>query len=202
MDEGPTFQVLLFDLGGVLVDFAGFEELSRLVPEPMDPGAIRSRWIASPAVARFERGAGTGRQFADGVIEEFGLELTTEEFISAFMSWARGPYPGTCELLRPLRDSHRLACLSNSNSLHTPIHRRGLEPLFEHCYFSDELGLVKPQLEIYEHVLRDLEVPPSQIAFFDDTRVNVQVARRCGVAAWQVQGLSGLEVRLRALGLA
>ena len=50
------FEVLLFDLGGVLMDFAGFEELARLVPVVFDRSQIRDLWIHSPAVQRFERG--------------------------------------------------------------------------------------------------------------------------------------------------
>jgi putative hydrolase of the HAD superfamily len=69
------------------------------------------------------------------------------------------------------------------------------------CYFSDELGLVKPDREIFEHVIRDLGVPPSRIAFFDDTAINVEVARDAGMAAYEVDGIVELEARLHQLGL-
>ena len=55
-DPTQRFEILLFDLGGVLVDFAGFEGLSRLHPQLSDPAAIRDRWIASEAVRSFELG--------------------------------------------------------------------------------------------------------------------------------------------------
>lgn len=201
MGGGSRFDVLLFDLGGVLVDFAGFEELGRMLPGRPDRARVRSRWIDSPSVRRYERGAISRQEFAAGVIRELDLPLAPDELLAAFAGWARGPYPGAAPLLRRLRGRYRLACLSNSNELHTPAHRRSVELLLDRCYFSDELGYVKPEREIYEHVVRDLGVPPQRIAFFDDTPVNVEAAHRVGLPAYEVDGVAGLEERLRALGI-
>jgi HAD superfamily hydrolase (TIGR01509 family) len=68
-------------------------------------------------------------------------------------------------------------------------------------YFSDELGLVKPHREIFDHVIRDLAVSPRRIAFFDDTPVNVEAAREAGLTAYLVDGLVELEAQLQRLGL-
>jgi putative hydrolase of the HAD superfamily len=201
MKKPPDFQVLLFDLGGVLVDFAGFEELARLLPGSMVRSAVRARWIASPSVQQFERAEITPEEFADGVLRELQLDLKREDFIAAFIDWARGPYPGARALLEHVRRDYRLACLSNSNELHTPLHRRSMEPMIEKYYFSDELGLVKPEPEIYRHVILDLGVAPQRIAFFDDTPINVDAAREFGISAFRVDGVGELEERLSALGV-
>ena len=57
------FEVLLFDLGGVLVDFAGFEEMGRLLPGAPDVASIRHRWIRSEAVHLFESGTISSSEF-------------------------------------------------------------------------------------------------------------------------------------------
>ena len=196
-----AFDVLLFDLGGVLIDFAGFEELSRLLPGGVDRGEVRARWISSPSVQRFERAEITPREFARGVVRELQLDLGPDEFITAFVAWARGLYPGARPLLDRVQDTYRLACLSNSNKLHTPIHRRSIEPLMDRYYFSDELGLVKPDREVFKHVVRDLDVPPERIAFFDDTPINVVAARHVGMRAYEVDGIAELESQLQGLGV-
>jgi len=193
--------VLLFDLGGVLIDFAGFDELSRLLPGTPDRTEVRARWIESESVQRFERGGITPLEFARGVIGELELAFSPDDFITAFVGWARGPYPGARSLLERLHRTHRLACLSNSNQLHTPLHRRSLEPLMERFYFSNEIGQVKPDPEIFEHVIRDLDVLPQRVAFFDDTPVNVEVARDVGLTAHEVDGIDALCAQLRRLGL-
>ena len=124
-----------------------------------------------------------------------------DEFIEAFIEWARGPYPGARSLLGRLHDSHVLACLSNSNELHTPLHRQSIEPLLDRYYFSDELALVKPEKEIFDYVIRDLGVAPRRIAFFDDTRINVRAARDVGIIAFEVDGIAELEMQLQLLGV-
>jgi len=197
----PKFDVLLFDLGGVLIDFAGFDELSRLLPGGVDRDEVRARWISSPSVQRFECAEITPQEFAQGVVRELQLDLSADEFIKAFVEWARGLYPGARSLLGRLHKTQRLACLSNSNELHTPLHRQSIEPLMDSYYFSDELGQVKPDREIFEYVIRDLDVPPRRIAFFDDTPVNVEVAREVGITAFEVDGLAELTAELQRLGV-
>jgi putative hydrolase of the HAD superfamily len=201
MATASAFDVLLFDLGGVLIDFAGFDELSHLLPGGVDRDEVRARWIGSPSVQRFERAEITPQEFANGVIRELGLHLGPEEFTTAFVEWARGPYPGARALLERLQKVSRLACLSNSNELHTPLHRRSMEPLLDVYYFSNELGLVKPDQEIFDHVIRDLGVPPGRIAFFDDTAINVVAARYVGMRAYEVDGIVELESQLQMLGV-
>ena len=44
----PRPSVLLFDLGGVLVDFSGVEDLRPLLPEALDDEALLARWAACP----------------------------------------------------------------------------------------------------------------------------------------------------------
>ena len=201
MSTESPFDVLLFDLGGVLIDFAGFDELALLLPDAPGRAEIRNRWIHSESVQLFERGGITPHEFARGVIGELDLAFSPDDFIAAFVGWARGPYPGARSLLSQLHRTHRLACLSNSNELHTPLHRRSLEPLMDRYYFSDELGHVKPDRAIFDHVIQDLDVPPRRIAFFDDTPVNVQAGKDAGLNAYEVDGIDALSAQLRCLGL-
>lgn len=52
----------------------------------------------------------------------------------------------------------------------------------DHLFVSAELGLVKPDPALYEHVTRHLRVSPGEIAFIDDRPANVDAARAHG---WQ-----------------
>jgi putative hydrolase of the HAD superfamily len=201
MVTASDFDVLLFDLGGVLIDFAGFRELGRILPAGVDRAEVRRRWIGSPMVQRFERAEISPQEFASGVIQELRLELSTDQFLAALVDWARGPYPGARSLLERIPDTYRLACLSNSNELHTPLHRRSMEPLFDRYYFSDEIGLVKPEREIFEYVISDLKMAPNRIAFFDDTPINVEGARQAGMNAFETDGIDELESRLHSIGI-
>ena len=201
MRNETDFDILLFDLGGVLIDFAGFEEMRRLQPEVLDRSEIRDRWIHSESVQLFERGDIRPEVFARRLVREFHLEISAEGFIREFVSWARGPYPGALSLLGHLQNSYRIACLSNSNELHTPIHRASIHPHVDSFYFSNEIRRVKPDREVFDYVIRDLATSPQRIAFFDDTMVNVEAARNAGLSAYLVDGIVALNAQLQHLGL-
>ena len=201
MERNPRFDVLLFDLGGVLMDFAGFDELGPLIPGAPDRTEIRDRWIRSDSVQRFERGEITPDRFAACVIEEFEIDLPPRDFLTKFVEWAREPSPAAIALLESLKHNFRIAALSNANELHTPLHRQRFAHVVDTFYFSDEIGVVKPEHAIYKHVVDNLGVSPSRIAFFDDTPVNVDAARKAGIVACRVDGFSELEARLHLLGV-
>jgi len=192
---------LLFDLGGVLVDFAGFAELPKLLREPLSFAEVKRRWISCPAVVEFERGAITPEQFAAAFAAEWPLTISPEQFLVAFEHWLRGFYPGALDLLAELRGAYRLACFSNSNPLHW--HRNqsllGIGEVFDHTYASHQMGVLKPQREAFEYVVADLAVPPERIAFFDDTPLNVDAAAALGIRAFQVAGVTALRDALAAL---
>ena len=195
------FEVLLFDLGGVLIDFAGFEELGRLLPDAPDVETIRRRWISSEPVHLFESGAISPRDFGLRFVAEWNLDHSPEDFLREFSSWPRGLYSGAGRLLERLRKDYRLACLSNSNELHTHTHRRAVEPFLDRLYFSHELGLAKPQPEIFDRVISELACSPGRIAFFDDTAVNVQAGTSAGMKGFLVDGVEALEIQLARLGV-
>jgi HAD superfamily hydrolase (TIGR01509 family) len=73
--------------------------------------------------------------------------------------------------------------------------------LFDSYYFSDEIGLVKPEPAIFEFVISDLNVRADRIVFFDDTAINVEAARAAGMHAHEVDGVAALQDRLLELGI-
>ena len=72
----------------------------------------------------------------------------------------------------------------------------------EKFYFSDEIGAVKTDRKIFEHVVADLGAPPEPIFFFDETSVHVRAARNVGLTAFEVDGLTELETCLQRIGVA
>jgi HAD superfamily hydrolase (TIGR01509 family) len=196
-------KVLLFDLGGVLVDATGLRELPRLLSQPMLPEDLRRKWVASPSVARFETGRCSGHEFADTFIEEWGLAIERDALLTQFRAWVGAPYPQTAELLSLLRGRYTLACLSNTNAVHWEKLQQmdGLRLVLERHFVSHELGLMKPAAEMYAHVVRVLGCEPGEIAFFDDGIENVDGATRAGLSAHQTVGPNHLRNVLKDLRL-
>lgn len=191
--------LLMFDLGGVLIEWDGIEPLRKLSRRNLAREDARRFWLESQWVRRFERGQCTPRSFAGGVVEELDLRLDAEAFLKEFISWDRGPLPGAGELLEELSKSCELGCLSNNNELHWSRLRDefGFGRYFRYCFVSHEIGLTKPDREIFEFVLSNLSYPASRIVFFDDSPECVEVARQLEIRAFRVRGIG--EVR-RILG--
>ena len=193
--------VLLFDLGGVLIHFAGFEELRGLLSGTPDVSTIRQRWINAEIVHIFERGDIGADEFARRFISEWGLDLRPEAFLREFASWARGPYEGAIDLLEVVHEDFQISCLSNSNELHTSRHRDAIGQYIDHQFFSNEIGLAKPDPKIFDFAIQSLGTPANRIAFFDDTAVNVEAAAKAGMNAYLTDGIEALKLCLERMGI-
>ena len=196
----PAGKVVMFDLGGVLVENAGAAGLAAMLPAPLEPGELWRRWLGSPTVRAFERGLIAPEEFAAAFIDEWQLALEPAAFLEAFAGWPRGLYEGAQVLLRGLRGRHRLACLSNTN----PLHWQRLTPLkglLDACFVSHETGFVKPDREAFAHALERLDAAPQDVYFFDDLLPNVNAARRMGIRAFRVGSFAAIEPILRREGL-
>ncbi len=75
----PT--ILLFDLGGVLINWTGLGALRRLTGGRYSHEQVRQRLITNPRFREFERGHCNRRAFAAAFVAEWGLPFTTDEFI-------------------------------------------------------------------------------------------------------------------------
>ena len=197
------FDVLLFDLGGVLADFTGLEKLKFLFPQYMDLEDIRVRWLRSSSIKRFETGKCNANEFASEFITEWKLDMTPPQFLTEFNAWLRGPYDGALNLLDLLKTNYILACLTNCNEIHWSRinHRTGFGNAFHHLYSSHQIGFAKPDAAAFEHVLASLEIAPKRVAFFDDSLMNVEKANSLGIDAHRVSGLTELNHKLKELGI-
>jgi putative hydrolase of the HAD superfamily len=195
-----TIDVMLFDLGGVLVDYVGFQEIGALLSEAVTPGELQERWRACGAEG-FETGHLTPAEFASALNSVLAFNVPEHEFLRHFESWSVGFIPGAVELLAELRPHYRLAALSNSNELHWRRNAAiGVQDEFEIAMSSHELHLRKPDRAIYEEALRRLNVPAARVVFFDDMEINVEAALEAGMQAHRVVGIEGLQACLQENG--
>ncbi|WP_347986236.1 HAD-IA family hydrolase [Methylomonas sp. AM2-LC] len=192
--------LLLFDLGGVLTENAGFSQLNTLLPQPLDKQDLKQRWLLSSSVRAFELGELGAQDFARQFIQEWQLELSAEEFLLEFTAWSKGFYPNAQATLHLLRQEHRVACLSNSNPIHWQKFA-GYENHFDIALFSHLRGVIKPDREAFMLAIDECAVKPSEIYYFDDSAANVEVAESLGMHAFLVEGFKALLQLLICQGL-
>ncbi len=187
--EHPEIDVVLFDLGGVLIRLGGMGDMAMLANE-RDDDEIWRRWLECPWVRRYERGECDEDAFARGMVETWSMPASPDEFLEAFISWPKGLLPGARELVADLHGRTRLACLSNTNRVHCERYEEqfGLMTLFDERYLSYEMGLVKPDVDAFEHTLAGLGCDATRVLFLDDNQINVDGARRAGLLAEKTVG--------------
>ena len=96
-------------------------------------------------------------------------------------------------LIKHLHDDlgYKTAILSNTNEMHW---RKSVEDFFgvdgytvddyfDHVFLSCNLGMVKPDRRIYEHVIQVMDTKAEDIVFFDDSARNCEGASQCGINA-------------------
>lgn len=195
-------ELLLFDLGGVLIEVST-ATLREIGGRDKSDVELWETWLTCPVVEEYESGKIGNAEFAAGVLKTFRSEIPAEEFIHSFTAWPIGFYPGMTELLRKLRHDFKLAYLSNSNPLHYPRFQNewNLNSYFDYHFASYKMGLVKPHAEIFQAVLSAVPHAPGEIFFVDDNRLNVEMARSLGMRAEIVRGLPELQSVLSAAGL-
>jgi HAD superfamily hydrolase (TIGR01493 family) len=195
--------IVIFDLGGVLIDWDGANGLRELLGDAFSPEAARKFWLESPAVRSFESGRSTSDEFARKAVEELSLSMSPDEWFRQFFSWDRGPFPGSSDLLSALESKCELGCLSNNNELHWSQIKDhwGFGRFFRYQYLSHEIGMIKPDPEIFEYVLRDLGVPPERILYLDDNPECVEAALKFNLRAAKARGLNEVRQVLSSVGL-
>ncbi len=192
------FDVIVFDLGGVLVEL-GPSPLPRSLL-PVDLEFKLADWFHSDTALAFEKGLISRHGFADRLIEELGLQCGREQVIDSFAAWPIGLYAGASELLAALRPRYRLAILTNTNELHWEriFDEFGLDNHVDWIFASHQLSMVKPDAAIFHHVIDSLDTAAEKILYFDDNPDNVRAAGACGLQAQQVHGIEQLSNALRS----
>ncbi len=194
--DGAQVAYVLFDMSGVLAEFQGGRALGELSGLPEEE--VWPRWLESPWMRRFDLGACSAAEFADGIVEEWSLAITPAEFLSAFIGWMIGAYDGAAELVAQTRSRTPVGCLSNMNPLHwDEIRRWPLVNEFDHRFISCEIGLLKPDREIYEYAAGELSLPPASVLFLDDNLPNVEAARAVGMRSEHTRGVEQARAALQ-----
>ena len=188
--------LLLFDLGGVLIENSTFKRLNHLMGEPKDFVTLKHLWLTSPSVRRFELGDGSPYEFAVSFIAEWSLCLSPEAFLEEFYSWPSDFYPEARNTLHSLRQKYRVGCLSNSNVLHWEKFG-GFKDDFDIAISSHQLGAIKPDNEDFLKALEACSAKPSEVYFFDDSTANIYAAKSLGIKSFHVDGFDSLLNALR-----
>jgi 2-haloacid dehalogenase len=200
----PTPTTAVFDLGGVLIDW----DPRYLYRGIFDDEAAMETFLAEVVTPRWNSELDAGRSWAEAIASLSDRHPDQRDRIEAYhRRWPEtlgGPIDGTVAILEQLRDHGlRLFALSNWSAETFPV-ARGRYPFldwFEGIVISGDVGIIKPDRRIFEHLVARYDVDPSRAVFIDDNAANVKAAGDLGFTAMQFVDAPSLHRDLQRLGL-
>jgi putative hydrolase of the HAD superfamily len=114
------------------------------------------------------------------------------------------PYANVVELVTEVKDAgHRLFVLSNMHHASADYLERSHDfwSLFDGAVYSCRIRHVKPEPEIYEHLLSTYELEAAETVFIDDLRENVDSAARFGIRTVHYRNVDQCRRELRDHGV-
>jgi len=192
---------VVFDVGGVLLEWNPRDVIARLHPDAASQAVIRKHMFEHDDWHQFDRGSLT----YDGAIKHFSRTtgLSAEE--------TRALIHATRESLRPIEGTVRMVddlaaagvhlyLLSNmpvSTFEYLVQHHRFFRH-FRHLVISGAILMIKPDPAIYKHLVEKTGIVPAESVFIDDLLKNVVAARECGFEAIQFRDAASCRDELRA----
>lgn len=195
---------VVFDLDGVIrhwndPDLDGVEQAHGLEPRTILTVAFSEELGPAAVTGRL-----TYRQWMDRIREQVVAEHGRAA-VPALDVWEANVGvvdPEMVTLLRRLRRLVPVALLSNGTTrLRRDLHVLDLLDEFDVVFNTAEIGIAKPDPEVFHHVCVELGVQPARAAFLDDLPENVDGAATVGMAAHRFVGRAEAEAFLGTLGL-
>jgi 2-haloacid dehalogenase len=174
---------IIFDVANVIVDWDPLRAFSGAVPDD-----VATAFLESDVFWDLNARTDAGMPLAEAVVEMDDqaphLVDTYRVYLKRFPLTVSGPVPGTAEVIRDLLAAG-VPCfgLSNWAKENFNIARRA-NPVIDELtdvIVSGEVGLAKPDPEIFRYALERFDLDPDQTVMVDDTQENLTSATRVGL---------------------
>lgn len=141
----------------------------------------------------FERGKITEVQFMIG-LKKLIPKASIDELRAAWNSVLIDFPLHRLEFLEILKNNYRLFLLSNTDEIHIAKfeHNVGITfarefyQCFEKVYFSFEIGMRKPDPEIFKYIINKHDLSMKRTLFIDDKKENTDIAASLGMQVWNI----------------
>jgi len=202
--SSQSSRVVVFDLGGVLIDWNPRHLYRKLFADVRAMEAFLTRVCTQ----EWNEAQDAGRPFAEGIRLLQARHPAEADLIAAYFErWTEmlnGPISGTVTLLERLHDAGvALYALTNwsAETFAQARPRYAFLRRFRDIVVSGEEGVIKPDPRIFDILFRRGGFSPQQAIFIDDNPPNVAAAERLGMRAMRFTSPASLERDLREAGV-
>ena len=184
------YTAVIFDLGGVLIhiDYAATIRAFEILGHG-DFHTMYSQAQQSGLFDELETGKISGQRFVNELLPYLKVGTSPNKVVAAWNAMIGSVPKERIRLLQKVREKYPVFLLSNTNELHMQAVERSwneacdqpMSDCFNHIYLSHEIGMRKPNADIFEFVCRENNLIPAETLFIDDTLQHIEGAQACGL---------------------
>tara|TARA_B110000914_G_C15445062_1_gene438011 strand:- start:581 stop:1201 length:621 start_codon:yes stop_codon:yes gene_type:complete len=182
-------KVIIFDLGAVILNINyqnTIDEFTKLGIK--NASSFYSKKVQTDLFNQIETGKITAEKFLTELQKETN-NATINQVKDAWNSMLLDLPNERLELIKALKNKYRIYLLSNTNNIHIDAFKKQLGNakwedfcnLFDKMYLSHEVGLRKPNAEIFKHILTEQKLKAEEVFFIDDSPQHIEGAKKLGI---------------------
>ena len=187
---------IIFDLGGVILNInpqLTVDEFRKLGWS--DFYEENNKSLARELFFQLERGSSSPGAFRDAVRDMINDQIKDNAIDDAWSAMILDIPEERIKYLEELKKGYRIFLLSNTNEIHRLKFHKEFEnefgysfyDLFERNFYSHEMGMRKPNREIYEQALKEAGILAEETLFIDDMAENTEAAKSLGMRVLHIE---------------
>lgn len=195
---------IVFDIGKVLIHYDPNLPFSRIIPDEAERADFFARICTHDWNIEQDRGRSWGEAEALLIADFPDREAHIRAFRKHWAEMVPHAYDDSVAIMTGLIDAGRDVTMLTNFAADTFAEAKIMYPFLtlpRGVTVSGEIGLIKPDVAIYERHARDFGLEPSATLFIDDSFANVEGARAAGWQAVHFIGAEKLKADLDALGV-
>lgn len=197
-------KAIIFDVGNVIV-YPDWKTVNKLMLENKGISVFLDEEFSEMYKNDVMIGKKTAKDLFQLIIEKKNLDADfndVEKFYFDLYEEYSKISSDTIKLVDDLRKKIKVCILSNMNELHKRVNeKRDLFEHFDKTFLSCDIGLRKPNEDIFKFILKELNIESKNIIYIDDDEDCINMASKLGINGIQFKNLEQLKEELIKLGV-
>lgn len=183
---------IIFDYGNVIFEIDFNRTQNALLQLGIaNPAEFYGHRNQNPIFDSFEMAGVSAEEFRAEIRKAaHNHDLTDQQIDEAWNSLLIGVSANNHDVLLAMKNKYRTFLLSNNNEIHYEWiikhikEKYGIynyDDFFEKAYFSQLMKLRKPNVNIFEQVIKENDLNPEETLFIDDSPQHIEGAKKAGL---------------------
>jgi glucose-1-phosphatase len=177
---------IIFDFGGVFYDVDYRRTIEALAMISTEGERLRAMKLDDildmPEI--YEKGLIDSYSFISDLRSQYSIQSPEHAIIEAWNAMLIGLKVDAISIAEQFANQFNIIILSNTNEIHFQKFKDeciDFFPKFQEVFFSHEIGLRKPDMEVFDFVCKRMKFSPDETIFIDDNTKNSSGAIMMGI---------------------